>query len=141
MNKAELVEAVAARTGDRRAAAAVVEALLATVQRTVQAGERVTLSGFGVFERVDRAARTARNPSTGEAVRLAATSVPRFRPGQAFKDVIAGTRELPAEDDAPTPAPAAVRPVRPGHDHRQRHRSGRRAPRPPAAPGHPHRRR
>jgi len=113
VNKAELIEAVTARVGDKRTATAAVEAVLAVVQRTVTAGEKVALSGFGVFEKVERAARTARNPATGAAVQLAATSVPRFRPGQGFKDVVTGARELlaePAAGSAPlTPRAPVVR--------------------------------
>lgn len=113
MNKAELIDAVTARVGDKRTATAAVEAVLSTVQRVVTGGERVALSGFGVFEKVDRAARTARNPATGAAVQLAATSVPRFRPGQGFKDVVSGARDLPAEPDAlAAPAPSRAPVVR-----------------------------
>ncbi len=111
MNKAELIEAVTARVGDKRTATAAVEAVLAAVQRTVTAGEKVALSGFGVFEKVERAARTARNPATGAAVQLAATSVPRFRPGQGFKDVVTGARELPAEPEPGTVPPAPRAPI------------------------------
>lgn len=103
MNKNQLVDAVARRLGDKRVAAASVEAVLDTVMRTVTAGEKVALSGFGVFEKADRAARSARNPATGATVELAATSVPRFRAGQLFKGVVSGQRALPPE---PEPVPA-----------------------------------
>lgn len=112
MNKAELIEAVAGKVGDRRTAMTAVEAVLSTVQRTLVAGERVALSGFGVFEKVERAARTARNPATGAPVQLAATSVPRFRAGQGFKDVVSGARTLPDDDGsaaATAPAPRVRR--------------------------------
>lgn len=117
MNKNELVEVVAGKVGDRQSAAAAVDAVLATVVRTVRAGDKVALSGFGVFEKTDRAARTARNPATGATINLAATSVPRFRAGQAFKDVVSGARELPAESEAapaPRARPRTARPVAPG---------------------------
>ena len=100
MNKNDLVDAVAGHVGDRRTAAGAVEAVLGTVMRAVRDGEPVALSGFGVFEKVDRAARSARNPSTGATVAVPATSAPRFRPGQVFKDVVTGKREL-----SPPPAP------------------------------------
>ena len=103
MNKAELIDAITDTVGDKRTATAAVEAVLATVQRTVAAGDKVSVPGFGVFEKVDRAARTARNPATGEAVQLEATSVPRFRPGTRFKDVVRGAAEAPE-----LPAPAAA---------------------------------
>ena len=71
MNKAQLVEALSTRLGeDKKRTAATVEALLDTVYRTVQKGEKVALTGFGVFEKRDRAARTARNPATGEKVKV-----------------------------------------------------------------------
>lgn len=111
MNKSELVESIAERLGDRRRAGAAVEAVLDTIMRSLAAGEKVALSGFGVFEKVDRAARTARNPATGEPVSLPATSVPRFRAGQVLKAVVSGERELPAEAK-PTAPPRAPRVAR-----------------------------
>ena len=65
MNKADLIEALAERLGDKKAATAAVEAVVDTVTRAVVKGEKVAIAGFGVFERVERAARTARNPATG----------------------------------------------------------------------------
>ena len=90
MNRQQLVDAVGERLGDRKTAAVAVEAVLDTVTTAITAGERVALFGFGVFEKVDRSARTARNPSTGGTVEVPATSVPRFRPGQALKDAVNG---------------------------------------------------
>jgi DNA-binding protein HU-beta len=105
VNKAQLVEAVSARLGeDKKRTAATVEAVLDTVYRTVQKGEKVALTGFGVFEKRDRAARTARNPATGEKVRVKKTSVPTFRAGQEFKSVVSGSKKLPKV--APAKAPA-----------------------------------
>ena len=95
MNKAELIETLAARLGDRKRASAALDGIVEEIQRAVAEGQRVTISGFGVFERRDREARTARNPRTGETVKVAKTSVPAFRPGQAFKDVVTGARALP----------------------------------------------
>jgi DNA-binding protein HU-beta len=96
VNKAQLVEALSTRLGeDKKRTAATVEALLDTVYRTVQKGEKVALTGFGVFEKRDRAARTARNPATGEKVRVKKTSVPAFRAGQEFKNVVSGSKKLP----------------------------------------------
>lgn len=109
MNKNELVDAVAARIGDKRTATAAVEAVLDTVTRAIVAGERVALSGFGVFERVERGARSARNPATGATVDVAATSVPRFRAGQTLKAVVSGKRELPPVPEAPVVLPAPAR--------------------------------
>jgi DNA-binding protein HU-beta len=96
VNKAQLVEAVAERVGeDKRRAQATVEAFLDTVYRTVQKGERVAITGFGVFEKRDRAARTARNPATGAKGKVKKTSVPAFRAGQEFKNVVSGAKKLP----------------------------------------------
>jgi DNA-binding protein HU-beta len=96
VNKAQLVEALSTRLGeDKKRTAATVDAFLDTVYRTVQKGEKVALTGFGVFEKRDRAARTARNPATGERVRVKKTSVPAFRAGQEFKNVVNGSKKLP----------------------------------------------
>jgi DNA-binding protein HU-beta len=96
MNKQQLVDAVGERLGDRKAAAVAVDAVLESVTGALAEGERVSLFGFGVFEKVDRAARTARNPSTGGTVEVPATSVPRFRAGQALKDAVSGRSSRPA---------------------------------------------
>ena len=100
MNKAQLIDLLAQRMdGDKRAASAAVEGVVDIVVRTVQAGENVTITGFGVFEKRSRAARVARNPRTGQTVHVAPTSVPSFRPGTTFKAVVSGAAELPT--DAP----------------------------------------
>lgn len=90
MNKNELVDAVADKVGDKKTAGAAVEAVLDAIQEAVAGGDKVSLTGFGVFEKVDRDARTARNPATGATVDVPATSVPKFRPGTAFKQRVAG---------------------------------------------------
>jgi DNA-binding protein HU-beta len=96
VNKAQLVEALSQRLeSDRKRAQQTVEAFVDTVYRTVQKGEKVAITGFGVFEKRERAARMARNPATGEKVRVKKTSVPAFRPGQEFKDVVSGAKKLP----------------------------------------------
>ena len=122
VNKAQLVEALSARLGEeKKRTAATVDALLDTVYRTVQKGEKVALTGFGVFEKRDRAARTARNPATGEKVKVKKTSVPAFRAGQEFKNVVNGSKKLPkvapaavakstSSSTAPALPPAARRP-------------------------------
>jgi DNA-binding protein HU-beta len=109
VNKAQLVEALSTRLGeDKKRTAATVDAFLDTVYRTVQKGEKVALTGFGVFEKRDRAARTARNPATGEKVRVKKTSVPAFRAGQEFKNVVNGSKKLPKVAPAKAPAKAAA---------------------------------
>ncbi|MGI5213605.1 HU family DNA-binding protein [Plantactinospora sp. CA-290183] len=92
MNKAELIEALAARLGDRKAATSALDAVLAEVQAAVTKGDRVAITGFGVFEKRVRGARTARNPRTGESVKVKKTSVPAFRPGAGFKEMVASGR-------------------------------------------------
>ncbi|MFE2187498.1 HU family DNA-binding protein, partial [Streptomyces sp. NPDC059455] len=95
MNKAQLVEAIADKVGGRQQAADAVDAVLDAIVRAVVTGERVSVTGFGSFEKVERPARYARNPQTGERVRVKKTSVPRFRPGQGFKDLVSGSKKLP----------------------------------------------
>ncbi|MFJ5534333.1 HU family DNA-binding protein [Streptomyces sp. NPDC093261] len=95
MNKAQLVEAIADKMGGRQQAADAVDAVLDAIVRAVVGGDRVSVTGFGSFEKVERPARYARNPQTGERVRVKKTSVPRFRAGQGFKDLVSGTKKLP----------------------------------------------
>ena len=106
MNKAQLIDALAERLGDKKIAAAAVAGLVDVVVRAVNAGDRVTITGFGVFEKRARAARTARNPRTGEAVIIQQTDVPAFRPGTLFREVVSGTRALPQEGTTITAAAA-----------------------------------
>lgn len=101
MNKAELIEALTARLGDKRVASTALDAVLAEVQTAVAKGNKVSITGFGVFEKRVRAARMARNPRTGEAVRVKKTSVPAFRAGAGFKDMVASGR-VPRALKAPT---------------------------------------
>ncbi|MGW1431298.1 HU family DNA-binding protein [Streptomyces sp. NPDC002431] len=105
MNKAQLVEAIADKLGGRQQAADAVDAVLDAMVRAVVAGDRVSVTGFGSFEKVDRPARYARNPQTGERVRVKKTSVPRFRAGQGFKDLVSGSKKLPKNDVAVKKAP------------------------------------
>ncbi len=102
MNKTQLIDALAARIGDRRTASTAVDGLLETIVDTVGAGESVSLTGFGVFESRARAARVARNPRTGETVDVPATTVPAFRPGAGFRTKVGG-------GGAPAPRTTPVR--------------------------------
>ena len=106
MNKAQLVEAVA-ETMDtsHRAAAEAVDAVLDAIVRAVTAGETVMVTGFGTFEKHARAARFARNPQTGERVKVKKTAVPRFRAGQGFKDLVSGAKKPPKTGPAVRKAP------------------------------------
>jgi len=96
MNKAQLIDELANRfEGNKKNAQQALEAVIDTITRTVAKGEKVAITGFGVFEKIDRPARFARNPATGERVRVKKTSVPRFKPGTGFKDVVSGAKKLP----------------------------------------------
>ncbi|VEG43350.1 bacterial nucleoid DNA-binding protein [Mycolicibacterium flavescens] len=101
MNKAELIDVLTEKMGsDRRSATDAVENVVDTIVRAVHKGDSVTITGFGVFEQRRRAARVARNPRTGETVKVKPTSVPAFRPGAQFKAVVSGAQRLPAEGPA-----------------------------------------
>ena len=111
-NKAQFVEALAERLdGDKKRAAAALDAVIDTVYAAVAKGERVALTGFGVFEKRERAARTARNPATGAAVKVKKTSVPAFRAGAEFKAITSGARKVaaPAKKAAAAAAKAPVK--------------------------------
>ncbi len=96
MNKAQLVEELSSRfDGNKREAQRALENVLDVITRSVAKGEKVAITGFGVFEKVERAARTARNPQTGEAVKLKRTFVAKFRPGADLKAVVSGAKKLP----------------------------------------------
>ncbi len=89
MNKNDLVDAVAERTGLAKSdAARAVEAVLGSVTESLQKGDQVALSGFGTFVVKARAARTGRNPRTGEAIAIPASRVPAFKAGKALKDAL-----------------------------------------------------
>lgn len=89
MNKSELIEAVASKSGESKATAEkLVNETIQVIVDDVSAGGKVAITGFGTFETRDRAARTARNPQTGEEIQVAATRVPAFKAGKAFKDAV-----------------------------------------------------
>jgi DNA-binding protein HU-beta len=94
-NKAQFIEALAQRLdGDKKRAAAALDAVIDSIYTSVAKGERVALTGFGVFEKRDRAARTARNPATGATVKVKKTSVPAFRAGSEFKAIVSGAKKM-----------------------------------------------
>ncbi|GAA1835262.1 hypothetical protein GCM10009682_61840 [Luedemannella flava] len=107
VNKAELIDALAGRLGDKKSATAALDAVLAEIQAAVTKGDKVAITGFGVFEKRVRAARTARNPRTGEAVKVKKTSVPAFRAGASFKDMVAAGK-VPKVTKAAAPAKKAT---------------------------------
>ena len=94
MNKATMIETLSDRLGGKRSATEAVDAVIDTITRAVASGERVAITGFGVFERVARPARTGRNPRTGASVKIKKTTVPKFKAGQNFKDVVSGAKKV-----------------------------------------------
>lgn len=89
MNKAELIEAIVKETDLSKAAAGrVLNAVLDTIVKTVAKKQDVQLIGFGTFKAAKRAARTGKNPRTGEKLKIAAATVPRFTAGAGFKAAV-----------------------------------------------------
>lgn len=89
MNKAELIATMAETSGvSKKDTEQVVNAFIATVQKTLKQGGKVQIPGFGSFEVRERAARSGRNPLTGEAIEIAAAKVPAFKAGKGLKDAI-----------------------------------------------------
>ncbi len=90
MNKSELVEAVAAETELTKVQSAeAVDAVLASIQGALKDGDTVNLVGFGTFAVTERAARTGRNPRTGDEIEIPAARLPKFKPGKGLKDAVA----------------------------------------------------
>lgn len=93
MNKAELIEVAAKEAEISKAAAErALNAMVAAVVKAVSKGDSVTLVGFGTFKSAKRAARTGKNPKTGATIKIAATTVPKFSAGAAFKTAVAGKK-------------------------------------------------
>jgi DNA-binding protein HU-beta len=89
MNKAELIAAVAAKTGDTKKSAEVaLNAILSSITDSLKKGEKVQLVGCGSFEVRKRAARKGRNPQTGEEIKIPAAKAPVFKAGKALKDKV-----------------------------------------------------
>lgn len=99
MNKGELIDAIASKTElTKKDADAALTAVLDAIIAAVSSGDKVTLVGFGSFERRERQAREGRNPKTGEKMEISATVVPAFSAGKVFKDKVA-----PAKTESKTP--------------------------------------
>jgi DNA-binding protein HU-beta len=96
MNKRDLIDAISDRMGDKKTATEAVNAVLDTIQTAVAKGDKVAITGFGVFEKSVRPARTARNPATGAAIKVPKTSVPKFRAGADFKALVNGDKKVAA---------------------------------------------
>ena len=98
MNKADLIDSVAAKLGHtKRDVTDIVESFIEETKKAVASGERVALSGFGIFEAQARKARLGRNPRPGETVQIKATKTPKFRAGAEFKAVVSGNKKAPAK--------------------------------------------
>ena len=105
MNKAELIDAVAARLDmSKRDVTAVVDSFIEEAKKSVVRGEKVAISGFGVFEAQARKARLGRNPRTGETVKIKATKLPKFRAGAEFKAIVSGEKKISTSSAAPKKA-------------------------------------
>jgi DNA-binding protein HU-beta len=89
MNKSELTESIADEAGLTKAdAGRALDALIGSVSKALKKGDTVNLIGFGTFSVKKRAARTGRNPATGETIKIKASKTPSFKAGKAFKDAI-----------------------------------------------------
>jgi DNA-binding protein HU-beta len=97
MNKRDLIDAISDQLGGKTQATEAVNAVLDAIQSTVASGDKVAITGFGVFEKTIRPARTARNPATGATIKVAKSSVPKFRAGADFKAMVNGDKKVPAK--------------------------------------------
>ena len=89
MNRTQLVEAIVKETGvTKKQGEAMLKAYTEAVVKAVKKGDKVQLVGFGTFEQRKRAARKAKNPKTGETIKVPACKVPAFKAGKAFKDAV-----------------------------------------------------
>ena len=93
MNKRDLIDAISDQLGGKATATEAVNVVLDTIQSTVAMGDKVAITGFGVFEKAVRPARTARNPATGATIKVPKTSVPKFRAGADFKALVNGDKK------------------------------------------------
>ena len=89
MNKSELIDAIAEKGGlSKTDAGKALDATIASITEALKSGDTVTLVGFGTFSVRDRAARSGRNPQTGETIQIAAATIPAFKAGKALKDAV-----------------------------------------------------
>jgi len=88
MNKKDLVDEVAKVTCGRKEAESAVDCVLETIKKAMKKGDKVTLSGFGSFSVVKRAARKGRNPRTGEEIKIKASKIPKFSPAKELKGLV-----------------------------------------------------
>ena len=88
MKKADLINELAKMTTSKKEAAMAVEIFMTLIKKTLKKREEVFLSGFGTFCVAKRKARKGRNPKTGEAIRITAKVIPKFKPARAFKEAV-----------------------------------------------------
>lgn len=94
MNKSEFVDAIAKEANlSKKEAAAAVDAYSAVVTKALKKKDKVTIVGFGTFETTKRAARTGRNPQTGDEIKIAASVAPKFKAGKALKEAVNGKKK------------------------------------------------
>jgi DNA-binding protein HU-beta len=106
VNKAEIIDSVSARLDlAKRDVTDVVDAFIEETKKALVRGEKVAVSGFGVFEASHRKARLGRNPRTGETVKIKATKIPKFRPGTEFKAVVNGSKKVETKAGVKKAAP------------------------------------
>src|SRR6266581_565704 len=116
MNKRDLIDAISGRLGDKKSATEAVNAVLETIQSAVASGDKVAITGFGVFEKSERPARTARNPATGATIQVPSSALartsrrsstarsPRSNPGAQQRN---GRGRHPGENPGRRPRPSA----------------------------------
>ncbi|QOX80932.1 HU family DNA-binding protein (plasmid) [Trichlorobacter lovleyi] len=91
MNKNELIGAVSEKSGVKKAEVEkVLNGFVECVEKALASKDKIALVGFGTFEVSERAARTGRNPQTGKEIKIAASVVPKFKPGKSLKDAVSG---------------------------------------------------
>jgi DNA-binding protein HU-beta len=111
VNKAEIIDSVSARLDlAKRDVTDVVDAFIEETKKALVRGEKVAVSGFGVFEASHRKARLGRNPRTGETVKIKATKIPKFRPGTEFKAVVNGSKKVETKAGVKKAAPKKAAP-------------------------------
>ena len=130
MNKSDLIVKMTERLGgDRSAAVAAVNGVLEEIEGGVARGERVSLTGFGTFERRERAPRTGRNPRTGEAIQVGSSVIPVFRAGTGFRSLLGSdggsASSGSAADTVAVAAEAAAGKRKSGKEARQEGEEGR----------------
>ena len=103
MNKRDLIDAISGRLGDRKSATEAVNAVLETIQSAVAAGDKVAITGFGVFEKSERPARTARNPATGATIQVPKSLCAEVPPGRRLQGPRQRREARPELASAPRP--------------------------------------